>query len=249
MNAKKILNEIGLKDKKAEVYLACLEMGGATAYLIAKKIGLKRPTVYDIVDQLLKEGLIYKSVRGDKKRYYPADPMKILQSNQEKEKRIKSIMPELQNLYNSPKAKPQVKYFEGEGIKEIYEDSLRSLRKGDEILAYIGEDIIERLPAYSDEYVKRRVEKGIVLRGIYKKEMGMINRFLTKSKEQLRLFRVLEEKYFPVNNETLIYKNKIAVASFGKEMFGVIIESEEIARCQKAVFELAWRGAEMLSKT
>jgi len=31
---------------------------------------------------------------------------------------------------------------------------------------------------------------------------------------------------------------------FGKEMFGMIIESEEIAKSQKAIFELAWRGAE-----
>jgi hypothetical protein len=29
-------------------------------------------------------------------------------------------------------------------------------------------------------------------------------------------------------------------------MFAMIIESEEIARAQRAIFELAWRGAEGL---
>ena len=30
----------------------------------------------------------------------------------------------------------------------------------------------------------------------------------------------------------------MAIASYGKEMFGMIIESEEITRAQKAIFEL-----------
>jgi hypothetical protein len=32
----------------------------------------------------------------------------------------------------------------------------------------------------------------------------------------------------------------------GKEMFAMIIESQEIARAQRAIFELAWKGAASL---
>jgi hypothetical protein len=69
---------------------------------------------------------------------------------------------------------------------------------------------------------------------------------MAKNIEQLRQAKILEEKYFPVNNETNIYKDKIAIASYGTEMFGMIIESEEIARSQKAIFELAWRGSGLI---
>jgi sugar-specific transcriptional regulator TrmB len=170
MNIRETLNQIGLKDKKAEVYLACLEAGGATAYLIAKKVGLKRPTTYDIINQLMKEGLVYKTMHGNIKHYSPADPQKLLFSIQEKEKKAKSIMDDLQNLYNSPKSKPFIRYFEDkEGIKEMYEDSLRSLKKGDEILGYVGEDVARYLPEYADDYVRRRVEKRIRFRGYIKK--------------------------------------------------------------------------------
>ena len=51
---------------------------------------------------------------------------------------------------------------------------------------------------------------------------------------------------FHCSSKTNIYKNKIAIANYEKDIFGMIIESEEIARSQKAVFELAWRGAEDL---
>lgn len=244
MNIQEVLENLGMHEKKAEVYLACLKLGNATAYLIAKKVGLKRPTVYDIADQLMREGLLHKSMRGNVKYFSPADPEKLIQLLKTKEKNVREVMPELQNLYNSLKTKPLIRYFEGKGgIIEMYEDSLRSCRKGDEILAYVGEDVLRHLPSYAEDYVKRRTEKGIVLRGIYKNNPELA-KYLEKSREQLRVARVLDKKYFPVANETNIYKNKIAVASYGTEMFGMIIESEEIARSQRAIFELAWRGAE-----
>lgn len=247
MNIQETLEQLGMHEKKAEVYLACLELGAATAYLIAKKVGLKRPTVYDIANQLMREGLLHKSMRGNVKYFSPADPEKLIRILRSKEQAVREAMPELQNLYNSPRTKPLIRYFEGkEGIIEMYEDSLCACRKGDEILAYVGEDVLRHLPSYAKEYVKHRVEEGIKLRGIYKNNPE-IAEYLEKSREQLRIARVLDEDKFPVGNETNIYKNKIAITSYGKEMFGMIIESEEIARSQKAIFELAWKGAEYLS--
>jgi HTH-type transcriptional regulator, sugar sensing transcriptional regulator len=242
MNTREILEQLGLDNKKADAYLACLEMGGATAYLIAKKTGLKRPTVYDIMNQLMKDGLVYKSIKGKIKYFSPADPEVLVKKLKEKETLAKEILPQLQNLYNSPQAKPFIRYFEGkEGIKEMYEDSLRSLKKGDEILAYVGEDTLQNMPEYAENYINRRVEKNIRLRGIYKKTPEIM-KYMQNNQAQLRETKILDEKYFTVSNETNIYKNKVAIASFGTEMFGMIIESEEIARSQKAIFELAWKG-------
>ncbi|HBO16619.1 MAG: Transcriptional regulator, TrmB [Candidatus Moranbacteria bacterium GW2011_GWE2_35_2-] len=246
MEIKQALEQIGIAGKKADVYLSCLEMGGATAYLIAKKVGLKRPTVYDIINQLMKEGLVHKTIKGNIKYYSPADPELLIRKLHQKEVNIRQIMPSLQNLYNSPKTKPFIRYFEGsEGIKAMYDDSLKSLKKGDEILAYVGEDILNNIPDYISDYVKRRVEKGVRTRGIYI-ESESIGGYMRKNKEQLREARVLSKKEFPVKNETNIYANKVAIASYGAEMFGMIIESTEIANAQKAIFELAWKGAEKL---
>lgn len=244
MNIKEALKQINIDGKKAELYLACLEMKGATAYALAKKVGLKRPTAYDVLGQLLKEGLVYRSIKKQAGLFYPADPDRLLKKIKEKEETIKAIMPTLQDLYNSSGAKPVIKYFEGkEGIKEMYDDSLKVLRKGEEILAYVGEDVLSHLPEHAASYVKERVAKGIRLRGLYKKS-GTIMKYMEKNREQLRTAKILEENIFPLNNEINIYKNKIAIASYGKEMFGIIIESEEIARAQKAIFELAWRGTD-----
>jgi sugar-specific transcriptional regulator TrmB len=243
MKIDKILEEIGIEGKKAEIYLACLELGGATAYLIAKKAGIKRPTAYDIINSLMRDGLVHKNIKGKVSYYSPTDPLSLIDRQRKRMERISKAMPLLQNLYNAPKSKPFIQYFEGkEGIREMHEDSLRSLKKGDEILGYVGEGVSENLPEYADDYVKRRVEKGVVFRGIYKAVPGLL-KHMPNNQKQLRIAKILNEKDFPISNETNIYRNKVAIATYGSEMFGMLIESEEIARSQKAIFELAWRGA------
>ncbi len=244
MKIKEALEQINISGKKADIYLACLEMGGATAYAIAQRVNLKRPTVYDLIAQLSREGLVYKVIKGKKKYYYPSDPAKLLQKIKEKEDNIKLILPALQNLYKAPKIKPSIKYFEGnEGIKEMYEDSLNSLKKGDEILAYMGEDVLKNMPRFSSYYVNERVKRGIRIRGLFKKGV-FLKKYLDKNTQQLRTAKILDEKYFPVDNEINIYANKVAITNYGKKSFGMIIESEEIARAQRAIFELAWLGAD-----
>lgn len=247
MTIKEALNKIGLEGKRADIYIACLEKGGATAYEIAKTVDLKRPTVYDILYSLIKEGLVYTSPKKGAKHFYPADPNRLLSSLKEKENTLIAALPLLQGLYNSPKVKPNIRYFEGkEGIKEMNNESLKTLKKGGEILIYCGEDVLRYLPKYVEEYIKQRIAKGIRVRGIYKKTPEIL-KYMDKNQAQLRTVRLVDEKFLPMNNEINIYGNKVAIASYGKEMFGMIIESEEISKSQKAIFELAWRGAENLS--
>jgi sugar-specific transcriptional regulator TrmB len=248
MTTKQALKQLGVSDKKADVYLTCLEEGGATAYLIAKKVGLKRPTVYDILNSLVKEGMVFKALKKSKIYYHPADPESLMRKLKEREENLKEVMPLLQNLYNAPKVKPSIRYFEGkEGIKEMYEDELKSCKKGDEILSYIGQDSLEELPEYSKYFVDERVRKGIISRSICKRGEKVME-YVENNPQQLRVTKVLSAENFPIDNEIGIYKNKIAIASYGKEMFGMIIESEELYKAQKAIFDLAWLGAEQIAE-
>ena len=52
------LEEIGLSEKEANVYLAILKVGRGTAYKIARLAGVKTPTTYLMLDDLLKKGLV-----------------------------------------------------------------------------------------------------------------------------------------------------------------------------------------------
>ncbi|KKU45024.1 MAG: hypothetical protein UX62_C0043G0003 [Microgenomates group bacterium GW2011_GWA2_46_7] len=69
------------------------------------------------------------------------------------------------------------------------------------------------------------------------------------NKEELRETIILPRKDFPVSNEINIYQNKVAIMSFGDEKIGIIIESQQIADTQRAIFNLLWKSLKKTQKT
>lgn len=129
-----------------------------------------------------------------------------------------------------------------EGLKTVYEDTLATLKNGDEFVAFGSpQEASEALPKYLDDYIGRRIQKKISFRGIaplfaYPKEL------IERDKSELREVRIVPPDKFPFQNEINIYGDKVAILSF-KDQIGVILESRPIAVTQKAIFELAWIGA------
>ena len=116
------------------------------------------------------------------------------------------------------------------------------MKSGDEILAYVANDTVKYLEEYALDYVKRRVEKNINLRGIYQ-DTPELKKYLGSDTAQLRLFKLADSKFFTLKNEINIYADKMIILTYSPEPFGVLIESKEIADTQRAIFEMAWRGA------
>ncbi len=116
------LAKIGLENKKADVYLALLQLGSASVLEISKKSGIKRPTTYDILQDLLNKKLISQSFQGKKKVFTAENPDNLKWMIQEQENIVERILPELRSYFNIAKEKPRVRYYEGtEGIKYICE--------------------------------------------------------------------------------------------------------------------------------
>ena len=116
-----------------------------------------------------------------------------------------------------------------------------TLKKGDEILAYVGEYENEELEKYMHDYVLRRAKKGIRARGIAEAKPG-IKAFIKENKAQLRTTKLVSEGRFNLKNEINIYANKVIIITYKPEPFGILIESKEVADTQRAIFEMAWRG-------
>jgi sugar-specific transcriptional regulator TrmB len=236
------LKKIGLNDKEQAVLFSLLQLGKATANQIAAKSQIKRPTTYDILYRLQDKSFIYEADENGK-RYFIANPPKKLVTVLESQKRaLENDLPILQSIYNINPQKPKVAYFEGfEGIKQLYEDTLTSLKRGDEILAYVTHDTLQHLENYSLDYVKRRVAKGITLRGIYQNTLGLAAH-LAHDQEQMRISKTVEQDELPLENEINIYANKMIVITYAPEPYGILIESNEVANTQRSIFEMAWRG-------
>jgi HTH-type transcriptional regulator, sugar sensing transcriptional regulator len=244
MNLSDQLTQFGLNEKQAIIYLALLELGASSAINLAKKTGILRTTVYDVLIELEKKGLLSQTKKGKKRLFLAEDPENLETILEEKKNKLQELMPALKSLLNTSGTKPIIpiiRYYEGaEGIKEVYRDTLKY--KG-ELVAFVTENIINKLGQdFADEYKTRRVKSQITVR-VIGPNTEEIKEYKKTDQKDLKETRLVSKEEFPFSIEMNIFGNKLAFMSFS-ESLGLIVESNEIAKNIKFLFELAWRGAE-----
>jgi sugar-specific transcriptional regulator TrmB len=239
MEPKQILEQFGLTGKKADVYLAALELGGASVIAVARKANIKRTTAYDILIDLQKDGLVSQTMEGKKRKFVGEDPEKIQTDLKRKEAAFSEILPMLKSIYNVKGVKPKIRFYEGiEGLKECYLDTLKY---SGEILALGSEHAAKVLSIdWLHSNVRDRVKKRIYLKAIVADSQLVQKEFLSHDQEQMRSSKTIDPKKYPFTIEINIYGHQKVFIMSPKEQIGIIIEGEEIHRTMKSMFELIW---------
>ncbi|MFC1597950.1 TrmB family transcriptional regulator [Patescibacteria group bacterium] len=243
----KVLSELGFSQKEIAIYTVLLELDTATASEISRKTEINRTSCYDILESLMKKGLISKFKKKKKTFFHAGDPKKLttyLDREREemeknisiKQKKITEAIPELTSLLNPQSTKPKVTFFEGaKGMREAYEDTLTAKES---ILAYANvQTMHEGLPDFFPKYYERRAGAKVAIRAILPQNKLSIER-AKKDMQELRQTRFVPggKSFSPEIN---IYNDKMLVASW-KEKMAVIIESKELVDLQRLIFELLW---------
>lgn len=246
----KILQKIGLSPKEVTVYLASLRLGSQPASVIANSTNIKRTTIYDIFEMLIKKGLATKIDKGVAIYFQVLDPQNLINyldrdKNEyvrkiEKEKdEIKEFLPVLKSLENPESTKPKVQFYEGEkGMRQAYEDTLSS---SEAIRAYANvEDMHKGLPNFFPEYYARRKEADISIRAICPDNKLSVERH-KHDKEEARTIKLVDRKKYEFSPELNIYDDKVLIASWQEKM-AIIIQSKEIADLHKKMYDLLWEN-------
>jgi len=239
MQIKDFLTQFDLDGKKADVYLAALEVGSGTVIEIAKKAEIKRTTGYDILLDLEKAGLLYQTTKGAKRLFVAEDPEKLRQKLKEKETMLNEMLPQLRSFYNVRGTKPKIRFYEGKaGLREVYADTLNY---NGEILAFGSDDVVKVLGMdWATDYLAKRVKKGIRVRIILPQTEMIDKTFNPLDQKQLRSSKLVNPKKYPFSVEVNIYGHqKVALMSSREEM-AIIIEGAEIHNTLKLIFELLW---------
>ena len=239
MNYIDILIKAGLSPKESSVYLANYELGETTASRISQKSGVKRPTTYIELENLIKKGLVSQSMRKNLKYYTAQSPKMILSILDENKKELEQNMASIISLGSAIDKKPTVSYFEGEeGLKEVYRDTLSTPNKEIQSwfagLSTIGSDSFQE-KIYVPERLKRNIHIRTILPNAEK-----LKPYVGKNVQQLRKSKMVSANKFNIENEIMLYdKNKTAIMNFSDKI-GIIIESPKIHDSIKQIFEIMW---------
>jgi sugar-specific transcriptional regulator TrmB len=137
-----LLKDIGLSDDEAQVYLSALSLGKKTTVLkISKIAGLKRTTVYGIIESLKIKGLMSVDIQGLKNVYIAESPEKLETTLEQKTIELKAQLPELLDLYNLKAGESVIKYYIGlDAMKQVLNESLRRVKSGQDYLVIANQE-------------------------------------------------------------------------------------------------------------
>jgi len=242
-----IENNLGFSDKKAKVFLALLQLGETNVIEIAQKARLKRTTVYNLLPELLDEGLVAVTNSGGHKRYFVTDPRIIVKLLESKIENTKSFLPALVALHSLSVHQPKISLYEGEsGARQIYEDTL-SISAGDTVYGFIGNMETNPVPEKDLEmYIQARISKKIRNKVIMAPSAyaDFLQKDMREELREVKTFGENEKFKFP-SVDIKMYGNKLAVISYRENFLGVVIESRDVSEMCKIVFESLWNKIEI----
>lgn len=236
------MQQLGLSEKEACVYLALLELGTQPASVIARKTAYPKATVLFLFANLLKLGYIRKSQRG-RIQYFFADPKDLLQAKtkllQEQQEALKKTIPLLQEFKNPFSSQPKMTFFEGlENCRKAYEMLLESKT---EILEFgAHNDLLKFGEKFMNNFIRERVRRKILIRDICQSN-PLHRSFMPLNKKQNRITKLFPKALGEIYSSIAIFENKVLLLNLHQDPFAILIENPAVAETLKTIHRLAWR--------
>ena len=252
MDLTKTLTKIGLTDNQAKVYLACLQLGMDTVLNISKNAGLKRPTVYLLLDDLEHLGLVSKTKQKTKTLYKAETPEQLRSDLKIKEGYVNDILPSLKAIYNIDPEKPNIKISEGvQGVRNVYNGIFTYLNIHPEKKLLIFGSLKDAAQKFEEEVIEYFSQ-------IMKKSRNPVREIGNDDHETRKYYRnsvkhnpghdirlIRKEGVFQ-KTDNMIYGNTLVIFSVDEQIFATIIESPHIVKTYKTLFEMAWRSGKSI---
>ena len=235
-----ILKEIGLSEQEINVYIGLLKTGGSDATTLANEIGIKRTTVYPILEKLISSEIVTSLEQGKKRLFVPIKPSKLISLYERKVQTLSKIVPMLENM--------QGKLTEGYGVRFIRSKKEFETFYENVIDEYRGREyfIIGNAGAWLNidrdfliDFRKRRaaanISAKILLSSDSKGEQGQ------QDKSLLRDFKYLPEKY--IFKSTIdIYDDKVIIIGPEVKAMAVVIDIPPMVDIFRSIFMALWEA-------
>ncbi|MBY0539545.1 hypothetical protein K2P56_03905 [Patescibacteria group bacterium] len=232
------LKTFGLTQNESAVFVALLKLKSASGVEVGEKSGLPKSTAYDALRGLSQKGLVNIYKKRGRKHFSVNDPTVLRELALERKNAIERVLPSLLALYEKGDGSTKVEMHKGkDGFARVSGDILE---EADELFA-IGspEELFKDLPEFFPRFTKKRKEKGIFLRGIFRDSPKARERQI-RDAEDLRQSKLVEPP-LPFSPLMYIWKQKIAMVTLGDDVSVVVIENKELSQMMRSIFELLWR--------
>lgn len=246
----KILESVGLTKNEVRVYITLLQKGPSNAGNIIKYSGITSSKVYENLERLESKGLVGYTKETNKKRFFAADPERLLDYIEERKnkleenaKSINEILPELELMKKNLKEEYQeVEIFQGlKGYRTILETMLKELGKNGEYMAFASGMLKEILGSYWHIFQKKKENLKINAKCLWDPKVKEKKDYM---KEYYGTGKFISKGSYMSPVDIWIYNDTVIQASYtSKPIFAVIIKSKGFADSYRELFNNLWKIA------
>ena len=258
---KEDLNNLGLTNGEARVYLSLLKLGSAKVGAIVKDSTISYSKVYDVLQRLSIKGLVSQIIVENVKHFNAVEPYRLHEYIKRKEEELNAqkviidkIIPQLAEYAsdNRNKKKSSAEIFIGDsGLRAAYEilfnniskrkkkkeDNEKDSKNDDDVLRYFyphaGYHEVAT-PFYSRLYQFQKSKKT--------KQRGIATLAFKSSKHFKEIPKDVNMKFvnFPLPGTMDILRDMLLIISWNNTATGILIISQEIAEHFRSYFDKIW---------
>jgi len=227
-------------EKESQVYLAVLHLGTATASDVSHLTGMKRPNIYNIMEDLVARKYLTETSGTKIKRFVATDPASLANRLETVAKDFKEMLPYLQNIHRQT-GKPIVTYYTGaEGARMVFEQIKRPRE------VYYSTSILK-----ASQFIPQEVERW---RKVYRQGKAKPGGYhllsdtaidheygheITKAGQKVSYLKNEPE----LSMDFVLFDGKVILVSFDQEISLTMIESRNLYDSLKIIYKLAWKAA------
>jgi sugar-specific transcriptional regulator TrmB len=243
------LKELGFTESEERIYVALLKLGSTTTGKIAKESSVSRSKLYEILEKLVKKGIVSHFKKNNVSYFTAAPPSRIIDYLKNKEETLKKQTKEFEgkmsffeNLSLNQQFSQEAQIFEGvEGIKNVREIALKN-SKAKDIFYYFGNPASghQNVLGYWDDWNARRIKKKIISKIVY-------NQDAIEFGERRKKQPYTQVKYLPKKGNTPawveIYGDIVAIAMKYDKPMSIVINNKFVAESFRMYFEVIWNAS------
>ncbi len=237
-----------LNEKEVLVYQACLEQSFLSPSQIARLTGIKRTTIYLVLEELKRKGLLVERIKGKRKIVGVAPPetlRRLLEIEEEKLVRknnaVECIIPLLENLQKNPEGGTEIEILEGKtGAITLIEKIIQAkediywLGSLDTMLKVVDEEKFFKLITW------RRMDQKTTSYAITDRSI-LENKKLGEKIGDFRQYRFLN-KPFEIPALVILFGQNVGLVRVeGKKTKIILVRDQTIHGIVKFMFDTMWQ--------
>lgn len=244
-SAKKLASVFNLSDYEAKLYIAALDMSEATVSNLASRAGIPRTAVYPPLKQLVAKGFVSPLKAKGKRILYRAVEPKFLEHIFDRRRMdLTELISQFAGSITSGSGEVWVRYFEGRDGLQMAGDIFLSESKSNLWKTFENVSNVEMVLGTNrfDDYVKRRIEKGISGRVILpaREHTAWIKNLIENRDGNLNEYCLVSPEIYPLEATIAIAGEWVFIESATKKSFALLIKNAPLARTIESIHDMVW---------